>query len=108
MQVTISVRHGELSEATQEKIRGKVEKLLRFFARLTAIAVTVDLERDDQPVVELNVSAEHKHDFVSRHQAGEFWAALDGALDKMEQQIRRYKEKIQEHRPSAGPAPEAL
>ncbi|MCE9553127.1 MAG: HPF/RaiA family ribosome-associated protein [Planctomycetes bacterium] len=54
-----------MSEASQEKIRAKVEKLTRIFDRLTAIVVTVDL------------------------------ASVDGAVHKMEQQIRKYKEKIQ-------------
>lgn len=98
MQTTISVRHGQLSEATQEKLTEKVEKLLRYFERLTAIEVTVDLEHPENPEVELNVSAEHKRDFVAKDQSGELWAAVDGAVHKMEQQLKKYKQKIQKHR----------
>src|SRR5713226_7492342 len=65
VEVKISARHGHLSEATQQFIREKAEKLLRFFERLTMIEVTVDL-KDDIKQVEFLVSAEHKHDFVAR------------------------------------------
>ncbi len=103
MQIRISTRHGNVSDATQEKIIAKVEKLTRIFDRLSEITVTVDLEHRDAPSVDLRVSAEHKHDFVAAAQAEELMAALDAALHKLEQQIRRYKEKIQDrHRNVAG------
>ena len=103
MQVKISARHGHLSEAAQQTIREKALKLLHFFERLTMIEVTADL-REDQKVVEVLASAEHKHDFVARESHPETQVALDLALDKLIHQLRRYKEKIQDHRrtPSAG------
>ena len=97
MQIKISARHGHLSEPTQQFIREKVEKLLRFFERLTSIEVTVDL-KNEMNVVELIVSAEHKHDFVASERNQDILAAVDLVLDKLESQIRRYKEKIQDHR----------
>ena len=59
MQISISARHGHLSEATREKITAKVEKLHKIFERLTAIEVTADLEHEDNVGVDLRVSAEH-------------------------------------------------
>ena len=101
MQVNISGRHGHLSTATQEKITEKVEKLRRFFDRLTAIEVTVDLENREYPSVEVRVSAEHTPDFIARDDAGELFAGLDAVIHKLEQQLRKHKEKIQEgHRQS--------
>jgi putative sigma-54 modulation protein len=101
VQLTISIRHGHLSEASQAKIRSKVEKLDRYFERLTAIEVVVDLEDSEQPKIDVNVSAEHKHDFVAHERGDTLWAALDAAVQKIEQQLRRYKEKVQErHRNS--------
>jgi putative sigma-54 modulation protein len=103
VQVKISARHGHLSDAAQQVIREKAQRLLHFFERLTMIEVTVDLQ-EDRKVVEVLASAEHKHDFVARESNGEAQVALDLALDKLVQQLRRYKEKIQDHRrtPSAG------
>lgn len=102
MQIRISTRHGHLSEATQAKISAKLERLPRLFERLTAIELTVDLEHKEAPVVDLRVSAEHKHDFVATEQAGELMASVDGCLHKVEQQLRKYKQKIQDHHKRAG------
>jgi putative sigma-54 modulation protein len=85
-----------LSEATQAKLRAKAEKLARFFDRLTSIEITVDLKDEQSPQVDVKVSAEHKHDFVAREQADSLMAALDACVQKIEQQLRKYKERVQE------------
>jgi putative sigma-54 modulation protein len=103
VQIKISARHGHLSEGTQAFIQDKAEKLMRFFERLTSIEVTVDLQ-DDVKTVEFLVSAEHKHDFVARSSNTDIHACVDLVIDKLEGQLRRYKEKVQDHRrrPSTG------
>jgi putative sigma-54 modulation protein len=111
VQVNISVRHGQLSDATRGKITAKVEKVARLFERLSAIEVTVDLEHEQNPTVDARVSAEHKHDFVATEQSTSLMAALDGVIHKLEQQLRKYKEKVQDHHRATtnrhgGPAPE--
>lgn len=102
MQIKISARHGTLSDATQAKIQEKVEKLTRFYERITAIEVTADLEHRETPVVDVRVSAEHISDFVAREQAEDLMAAMDAVLHKLEQQIRKHKEKIQDRHRGSG------
>lgn len=96
MQISIAARHGHLSDATQAKIAAKAEKLLRIFDRLTSIEVTIDLENEDAPRVDINASAEHKHDFVATDCSSSLMASVDSAVHKLEQQLRKYKEKVQD------------
>ena len=103
MQIQISARHGHLSERTQTTISEKVEKLTRFFDRLTSIEVTVNLEHRDKPDVDLRVSAEHKHDFVATAGGEDLMISLDQAVEKMEQQLRKYKERLQDRHRSGNP-----
>ncbi len=98
VQINISARHGQLADGTRERIEGKVEKLARFFERLTSIQVTVDLEREQSPLVELIVSAEHKHDFVASDRSENLMTSVESVVHKVEQQIKKYKEKLQGHR----------
>jgi putative sigma-54 modulation protein len=104
VQIKLSVRHGHLNDETQRHIRDKAEKLLHFFERLTMIEVTVELNGKEKKWVECLVQAEHKHDFVARDSHHDVLAATDLVVDKLEAQLRRYKQKIQDHRrtPSAG------
>ncbi len=102
MQIEISARHGHLSEETQGKITTKLEKLTRFFDRLTSVEVTVNLEHRDTPTVDLKVSAEHKHDFLATDRSDNLMASVDTVLEKMEHQLRKYKEKVQERHRGSG------
>lgn len=96
MEVSISARHGSLAKDSQEYIERKLPKLSHIFERLISIKVTVDFQFAE-PEAELLVEAEHKHDFVARERAESVTAAFDNALAKMEGQLRKYKEKIQDH-----------
>lgn len=97
MQVAISCRHGSISADLQEYITRKCEKLLTYFERVTAINVTLAFETD-RVTVELLVDAEHKHNFVAQEVGEQASPTFDIVLHKMEQQIRKYKEKVQDHR----------
>jgi putative sigma-54 modulation protein len=52
-------------------------------------------------VVDLKVSAK-KHDFVAVAQAENLLAAVDATVEKMEQQLRKHKEKAQDRHRGAG------
>lgn len=97
MDIRIAARHGHLGEKAQAAIQEKVSKLPKYFERLTEITVTVNLEHPDKPGVELVVQAEHKHDFVASEEAPELMAAVDAAVHKLEQQLKKYKQKVQDH-----------
>lgn len=97
MQVEISCRHGSIGEPVQQYIREKAEKLLTYFERVTSIGVTFDFT-GNRVKAEILVDAEHKHDFVAHHEGEDAQKSFDQALHKVEQQIKKYKEQIQDHR----------
>jgi putative sigma-54 modulation protein len=96
VQIKISARHGHLNEEIQAHIRDKAGKLLHIFQRIMMIDVLVDHQHDDS-FVEFRVSAEHKHDFVASERNKDLLAAVDLVLAKLEGQLRKYKEKVQDH-----------
>ncbi len=103
MQVTVSARHGHLSDEVQQQLKDKSEKLLHFFNRLTMIAVTVDLHRDPNGKlkVEILATAEHKHEFVGADEDDDVVVAFNKAAAHVKHQITHHKEKIQDHRRDA-------
>ena len=98
MNIQVQVRHGELAEATRQKIEEKVAKLARFIERVSDINVLVDLEKSDEPKVEVTVLTELKKDFRADYTSGDLWGCLDQTIDKLEQQMRKFKEKLTDHR----------
>ena len=97
MQIEISIRHGGLEAGQQQYLHDKAEKLQKYFARLMSIEVAVDHVKHAWEI-EILVSAEHKHDFVARESGSSPEAAMDACVHKIEQQLRRYKERVQNHK----------
>ena len=93
MEISISAKHGQLTDEVQQTIKQKVEKLPRFFDRTTGIDVIVDLVRIENPKVEVKVSAEETDDFFAADSANNVFAALDSVVHKLERQLRKHKEK---------------
>lgn len=100
MQVTVSARHGHLDDQTQAALRDKAEGLLKYFERLVSVAVVVDLHQTHahQVKVEITAVAGQKHEFVATEANGDVIAAFNLAQDKIKQQIKHYKERLQDHR----------
>lgn len=98
MQLSVSARHGHLQPGDQELIEEKVVKLRRLYDRTSAIEVTVDLQQLEHPQVEIRLSVEHADDCVAKADATNVIAAIDLAIPKVEQQLRRLKEKKTGHR----------
>ncbi|MFN3193932.1 MAG: ribosome hibernation-promoting factor, HPF/YfiA family [Aureliella sp.] len=102
MQVNVSARHGSLSSDDQQFIQEKAEKVRRLLDRVNAVEVTVDFQHQEKPNVEINVSAEHAPEFVASAEASNVVSALDAAIQKVEQQLRRHKDKTTEHKVTGG------
>jgi putative sigma-54 modulation protein len=101
VQVAITCRHGSIHDDVRANVVSKSEKLLTYFERVTAISVTVIFENErmkERVRVEILVDAEHKHNFVAIDEGEDVPSTFDRALNKMEQQIKKYKAKIQDHR----------
>ncbi len=105
--IEITARHGSLEPDQQAYLQEKAEKLLKYFGRLMSIEVQAEHRKHDW-LVEILVSAEHKHDFIAREEGPTPESAMDQCVHKIEHQLRRYKDKIQHHKgdvPQGGTSP---
>jgi putative sigma-54 modulation protein len=101
MQVNVSARHGSLQPGDHDLIVEKADKLRRLYDRINAIEITVDLKQLDKPAVEIQVSVEHAGNCVATAKSTTVISALDVVIPKVEQQLRRLKEKKTGHRATA-------
>ncbi len=100
MQINVTARHGDLAPATQQRITEKLGKLSRFHDRISTIETLIDLAKSDEPTVELIVSVDGTSDFVARVIAenGKLVGGVESAMQKLEEQLKRHKEKQRDHR----------
>ena len=99
MNVIISTRHGSVSEQTQAHLESKVEKLSRNFDTVTGIDILIDLANREKPNLSVTVKQKSGADALVTIENTELLTAMDSALDKLEQQLRKAKEKkLQEYK----------
>ncbi len=97
MHIEISARHGGLDSGQSQYLHDKADKLVKYFDRLMAIEVAVDHGKHLWKV-EIKASAEHKHDFFASEEGPTVEAAMDTCVHKVEEQLRRYKDRVQHHK----------
>ncbi|KAA1257631.1 ribosome hibernation promoting factor HPF [Rubripirellula obstinata] len=98
MQVNVSARHGNLQPGDQPLVVEKVEKLRRLYDRINSIDVTIDLKQLDKPMVEIKVSVEGSDNPVASAESNTVISAIDLTIPKVEQQLRKIKQKKTGHR----------
>lgn len=95
MQITITARHFELTKAIRDYVESSCQKLNRYFDHIINIHASLSLE-DNRNICELSL---HAPRYVLKSQAEEMdmYLAIDSAVDKLEVQIKKLKDRITDH-----------
>jgi putative sigma-54 modulation protein len=95
MNLIINGHHLEITPAIRQFVTEKIGKVKRHFEHVIDINITLSVEKLIQKA-EANVHMSGKDLFVE-HQHDDLYAAIDGLIDKLDRQILKHKEKIQDH-----------
>lgn len=90
MNIAITFRHIEPSEAVKKYAQEKIAKLQKFLRQPMQANVTLDMERIEH-VVEVRISSGSEH-YHSKEQSEDMYASIDQVIDKLERQIRSGKD----------------
>ena len=97
MKIVISGRHADVTNGMKTYAREKVEKLRKYFDRATMARVTMDTERDTHRV-EIVFDVPRGVSLVGKAEAPDMFAACDLAEQKLGAQLRRFNERLRDHR----------
>jgi ribosomal subunit interface protein len=95
-------RHDHITERMQDHATGKLGRLARYRVPLTRIEVVAN-HAHKNPEVELIVHRRRGEPLIAKGKSTSFSSTIDLLVDKMEAQLRRLKDKRQDHN-SRGPA----
>ncbi len=100
MNLKISGHHVELTPALREYVQNKLERIRRHFDNVIDITVTLavdaNTEKDKRQRAEINLHMRGK-DLHVESEAQDMCAAIDLLMDKLDGQVLRHKDKIQDH-----------
>jgi len=95
MQVSITGRHVDLTDPLKAYVNDKLGHLKHSFDHVVDVHVVLTVEKHRQRC-EINIAANG----VSVHakdETDDMYAAIDGVVDKLNRQLKRYRAKLQRH-----------
>ena len=95
MKIVVKALHMNVTDAIRTYVETKVSKLPRFYDNVMTIEVVLGVEAE-KPVVEIIATAKHKNTFVATHRDDDMYAAIDQCLHKVQEQLRRHKDKVRD------------
>lgn len=106
MQINITARQMRLTQPIRDYVEEKVMKAQKYFNHIIRAQVVLSVEKRVQQA-EIVVHAAQQN-FRALAQAGDLYAAVDLASDKIDAQLKKYKERRRDHHREVAEAEELI
>src|SRR6187401_2743292 len=105
MQLSTTFRHMDASQAVREYAADKLEKIRKYFNKdpISAHAV-FSVERGFHHVADLNITLPNGIVINAKETTEDMYSSIDLAAARIERQVRKWKDKIRDHKPHGGPS----
>jgi putative sigma-54 modulation protein len=100
MEITVTFRHLESTDALRDYAREKVSRIKKYLGTPAEAAVVLSLEKRRHQT-EITVTTDGIT-INAKEVTEDMYSSIDLAVDKLERQVKKYKEKIKDHKPGAG------
>jgi putative sigma-54 modulation protein len=100
MNLTISGHHLEVTTALREYVLAKLERITRHFDQVVDVNVLLTVEnmkeKERRQKAEVTLHVKGKDIFIEQSHE-DLYAAIDQLMDKLDRQVCRYKDRLQDH-----------
>jgi len=97
MQFTVTFRHMDATEALKSYAKERLDKIRKYFPDPIAINVVLSTERFHHRV-DVNVQLHNGFKVGGTETTENMYSSIDLVSAKIERQVRRYKDKLREHK----------
>jgi putative sigma-54 modulation protein len=105
MQLSTTFRHMDASQAVREYAADKLEKIRKYFNKDPIAAHAVfSVERGFNHVADINITLPNGIVINAKEVTEDMYSSIDLATARIERQVRKWKDKIRDHKPHGGPA----
>lgn len=101
MQIAVTFRHMEASDPLRAYAEEKLERVKKYIDEPIDAQVVLSVEKKIRHRAEVALVAKGIT-IKGSEETNDMYAAVDAVVDKIERQLKRYKEKIKNHKPAAG------
>ncbi len=95
MQINLTGHHIEITDSLRSYVTEKMGKLERHFDKVSNTHVILSVEKDTHKA-EATVHMSGNDIFAEAREA-DMYASIDALVDKLDRQVKKYKEKLKNH-----------
>jgi len=99
MQIAVTFRHMETSEPLRAYAEEKLSRVKKYIDEPIDVQVALSVEKKIRHRSEVIIVAKGIT-IKASEETNDMYAAIDTVIDKIERQVKRYKEKLKNHSPS--------
>jgi len=105
MQLSTTFRHMDASQAVRDYAEEKLDKIRKYFQKDPIAAHAVfSVERGFHHVADINITLPNGIVINAKETTEDMYSSIDLATARIERQVRKWKEKIRDHKPHGGPS----
>jgi len=97
MQFSVTFRHMDATEALKTYAKDKLSRIKKYLPDPISVHVVMSTERHHHRA-DVNVQLHNGIKIAGHESTGDMYSALDLVMDKIERQVRRYKDKLRAHK----------
>src|SRR5215813_10619035 len=98
MQLSVTFRHMDATEALKEYARDKVDRIRKYFPDPIKAHVVLACDRGYNHVADVMITLHNGIVIKGEETTEDMYSSIDLVMAKIERQVRRYKEKIRNHK----------
>jgi putative sigma-54 modulation protein len=105
MQLSTTFRHMDASQAVRDYAEEKLDKIRKYFQKDPIAAHAVfSVERGFNHVADINITLPNGILINAKETTEDMYSSIDLATARIERQVRKWKDKIRDHKPHGGPS----
>ena len=101
MQIDVTFRHMEVSEPVRAYVEEKLDRVKKYIDEPIDAQAVLSVEKKIRHKAVVTISAKGIT-IKASEETNDMYAAIDAMVDKIERQLKRYKEKLKKHKPASG------
>lgn len=101
MQIAVTFRHMESSDALRQYLEEKLSRVKKYIDEPVEAQTVFSVHKKNRHCAEVILQAKGIT-IKGTEETEDMYAAIDGVVDKLEKQLKKYKEKLKKHKPLSG------
>ena len=104
MNIQIEGRHVKITDSIQAHVHSKIDHLDKYFSGVDKIHVILDVEstKEKSTLAEIVCTVPHGQPIVARVNHADMYMAIDGAVHKVREHLKKFKERMRARKRNSG------